>query len=66
MHPTGLRGAVIYRKISLASQSEEGEQRIARLLSVHTTCRLQHRSLHAYFVDLLTATARGDPPPLLA
>jgi transposase len=62
----GLRGAVIYRKISLGSQSEEGEQRIARLLSVHTTCRLRHRSLHAYFVDLLTATARGDPPPLLA
>jgi len=28
-----LRGAVIYRKLSLGSQSEHGEQRIARLLS---------------------------------
>jgi transposase len=61
-----LRGAVIYRKLSLGSQSEAGEQRIARLLSAHTTCRLQHRSLHAYLIDLLGAHARGDPAPLLA
>ena len=61
-----LRGAVIYRKLSLGSQSEHGERRIARLLSAHTTCRLQHRSLHAYLIDLLRAQARGDPAPLLA
>jgi transposase len=71
-----LRGAVIYRKLSLGSQSEHGElslgsqsehgeQRIARLLSAHTTCRLQRRSLHAYLIDLLAAHARGDPAPLL-
>ncbi|HEY6356376.1 MAG TPA: IS66 family transposase, partial [Burkholderiaceae bacterium] len=40
-----LRSAVIYRKLSLGSQSEGGERRIARLLSAHTTCRLQDRSL---------------------
>ena len=61
-----LRGAVIYRKLSLGSQSEAGERRIARLLSAHTTCRLQHRSLFDYLAELLTATARGDPAPLLA
>lgn len=61
-----LRGAVIYRKLSLGSQSEQGEQRTARLLSASTTCRLQHRSLHAYLTDLLNATARGDPTPLLS
>jgi len=61
-----LRGAVIYRKLSLGSQSEEGERRVARLLSASITCRLQHRSLHAYLVDLLTAQARGDPLPLLS
>jgi transposase len=61
-----LRGAVIYRKLSLGSQSEAGEQRIARLLSAHSTCRLQRRSLHAYLIDLLRAHARGDPAPLLA
>ena len=60
-----LRGAVIYRKLSLGSQSETGERRIARLLSAHTTCRLQRRSLHAYLIDLLGAHARGDPVPLL-
>lgn len=61
-----LRGAVIYRKLSLGSQSETGERRIARLLSAHTTCRLQHRSLHAYLIDVLTATTSGRPAPLLA
>ncbi len=61
-----LRGAVIYRKLSLGSQSEEREQRVARLLSASITCRLQHRSLYAYLVDLLSANARGDPLPLLS
>ena len=61
-----LRGSVIYRKLSLGSQSQDGERRIARLLSAHTTCRLQRRSLHAYLIDLLGAHARGDPIPLLA
>jgi len=62
----GLRGAVIYRKLSLGSQSEHGERRIERLLSASTTCRLQRRSLHAYLTELLTAHARGDPLPRLA
>ncbi len=61
-----LRGAVIYRKLSLGSQSELGERRIERLLSASVTCRLQRRSLFAYLSDLLAAHARGDPTPLLA
>jgi transposase len=61
-----LRSAVIYRKLSLGSQSEGGELRIARLLSAHTTCRLQRRSLFAYLTDALAAHARGDPVPLLS
>jgi transposase len=61
----GLRGAVIYRKLSFGSQSEQGEQTIERLLSASQTCRLQHRSLFAYLTDLLTAKTRGDPAPLL-
>jgi len=43
-----LRSAVIYRKLSLGSQSEAGELRTTRLLSAHTTCRLQQRSLFVY------------------
>jgi transposase len=61
-----LRGAVIYRKLSLGSQSSDGERRVERLLSAHTTCRLQRRSLHAYLIDALAAHTRGDPAPLLA
>jgi transposase len=60
-----LRSAVIYRKLSLGTQSKEGERRIERLLSAHTTCRLQHRSLFVYLTETLTAHARGDPIPLL-
>jgi transposase len=61
-----LRGSVIYRKLSFGSQSDGGERRIERLLSAHTTCRLQKRSLHAYLIDALSAHTRGDPVPLLA
>ena len=61
-----LRGAVIYRKLSLGSQSTDGERRTERLLSAHTTCRLQQRSLHAYLIDVLRAHTRGDPVPALA
>ncbi len=61
-----LRGAVIYRKLSLGSQSEDGERRIERLLSASTTCRLQSRSLFEYLAELLAAQTRGDPPPALA
>ncbi len=61
-----LRGAVIARKLSLGSQSAGGERRTERLLSAHTTCRLQRRSLHTYLIDLLSAHARGDPAPLLS
>jgi transposase len=62
----GLRGAVIYRKLSLGSQSEQGERTIERLLSASITCRLQRRSLFAYLTDVLSATIRGDPAPALA
>jgi len=61
----GLRGAVIYRKLSLGSQSEAGERTIERLLSASITCRLQRRSLFAYLADVLTASIRGDPIPTL-
>jgi transposase len=61
-----LRGSVIYRKLSLGSQSDDGERCIERLLSIHTTCRLQRRPLHDYLIDALSAASRGDPAPLLA
>jgi transposase len=62
----GLRSAVIYRKLSLGSQSDQGERTIERLLSASVTCRLQRRSLFAYLTDVLHANIRGDPIPALA
>ncbi len=61
----GLRGAVIYRKLSLGSQSEQGERTIERLLSASLTCRLRKRSLLAYLTDVIQANIRGDPIPAL-
>jgi transposase len=61
----GLRGAVIYRKLSLGSQSDRGERTIERLLSASLTCRLRKQSLFAYLTQALTAHARGDPVPAL-
>jgi len=62
----GLRGAVIYRKLSLGSQSERGERTIERLLSASVTCRLRKHSLYDYLTQVIAAHARGDPIPSLA
>src|SRR5207248_10731179 len=61
----GLRDAVIYRKLSLGSQSERGERTIERLLSASVTCRLRQQSPLAYLTQALAAHARGDPVPAL-
>jgi transposase len=61
----GLRSAVIYRKVSLGSQSDAGERFAERMLSVSQTCRLQRRSLFRYIVDALDAHSRGSPAPAL-
>jgi len=60
-----LRGPVIHRKVSLGTQSEDGERFAERALSAAATCRLQHRSLFTYLSDLITAHTRGDPFPAL-
>jgi transposase len=62
----GLRGAVIYRKLSLGSQSDQGERTIERLLSASLTCRLRKQSLFDHLTNVITAHARGDPIPALA
>ena len=61
-----LRGPVIHRKVSLGTQSEDGERFAERSLSAAGTCRLQHRSLFTYLSELITAHNRGDPFPALA
>jgi transposase len=61
-----LRSPVIHRKLSLGTQSDNGERFAERALSAASTCRLQHRSLFTYLSELITAHARGDPFPALA
>jgi len=61
----GLRGAVIYRKLSFGTQSDTGARFVERMLSIAHTCRLQKRSLFAYLVETLEASASGQPTPSL-
>ena len=58
-----VRRFLIYRKLSLGSQSEQGERTIERLLSASITCRLRKQSLYAYLTQVITAHNRGDPIP---
>jgi transposase len=60
-----LRSPVIHRKVSLGTQSRDGERFAERALSAAATCRLQSRSLFAYLSNLITAHTRGDPFPAL-
>jgi hypothetical protein len=61
-----LRAPVIHRKVSLGTQSNNGERFAERALSAAATCRLQRRSLFTYLTELITAHTRGDPFPALA
>jgi transposase len=60
-----LRGPVIHRKLSLGTQSDNGERFAERALSAAATCRMQRRSLFNYLSELLAAHNRGDPFPAL-
>ena len=60
-----LRSPVIHRKISLGTQSKNGERFAERAQSAAATCRIQRRSLFTYLTELLTAHNRGDPFPAL-
>jgi transposase len=60
-----LRAPVIHRKVSLGTQSHNGERFAERALSAAGTCRLQRRSLFTYLSELLATHTRGDPFPAL-
>ena len=61
-----LRAPVIHRKVSLGTQSKDGERFAERALSAAATCRQQRRSLFTYLSELIIAHTRGDPFPALA
>jgi transposase len=59
-----VRPAVLWRKQSLGTQTEAGNQFVARMLSVATTCQ-QHHPLLDYLTAVCTASRHGDPIPSL-
>jgi transposase len=60
-----LRHAVLWRKGSFGSRSEEGCRFVERLLSIRATCVQQGRSLFAFLTEALAAAWAGQPVPLL-
>jgi transposase len=60
-----LRPAVIWRKISYGSQSEEGLRFVERLASVVGTLRQQGRQVLGYLVEAVRAFQHGSPPPAI-
>ncbi|MCA1678206.1 MAG: transposase [Actinobacteria bacterium] len=60
-----LRHAVILRKVSLGTQSERGNRWIERACSIRESCRLQHRPVIAYLIDVATAAQQRRPIPTL-
>jgi transposase len=60
-----LRPAVIYRKLSFGTQSQEGSRFIERMLTVSETCRLQKRSPYQWLVTAVEAHLAHRPAPSL-
>jgi transposase len=62
----GLRHAVIYRKLSQRSRTQDGALATKRLLSAAISCRLQGRSLFAYLAEIAQTSIHSQPAPTLA
>jgi hypothetical protein len=60
-----LRPAVIWRRTSLGTQSAEGSQFVARMLTVVLTLRSQHRNVLAYLTTACEAARQQLPAPSL-
>ena len=60
-----LRNGVIWRKLSLGSQSDHGSDFVARLMSVTQTLHTQKRPVLDYLTRTMNAFALGQPAPRL-
>jgi transposase len=58
-----VRQGVLWRKVSLFTQSERGREYVARMLTVKTTLRQQGRNLLEFLTESLRAARRGAPAP---
>lgn len=60
-----LRPAVLWRKGCFGADSTEGNEFVARILSVAATCRQQQRRLLTYLTDAVLAHRDGQLAPIL-
>ena len=61
-----LRRAVLWRRRSFGTQSDDGSRFVERVLTAVTTLRQQKRDVLDYLTQACAATMRGDAPlPLL-
>jgi len=60
-----LRPAVIWRRTSFGSQSNEGSQFVSRMLTVVTSLKAQHRNVLAFLTQTCAATRLNQPTPSL-
>lgn len=61
----GLRRAVLWRRRSFGTQSEDGSHFVERVLTVVTTLRQQKRDVLDYLTQACAAAMRGDKAPSL-
>lgn len=60
-----LRPAVLWRKGSFGTQSDDGSRFVERIMTVVASCKQQGRSLLDFLVAAVTADRLGLPPPSL-
>jgi transposase len=60
-----LRPAVLWRKGSFGTQSDDGSRFVERIMTVTASCKQQGRGLLDFLVSAITAAHLGLPPPSL-
>lgn len=60
-----LRPAVLWRKGSFGTQSDDGSRFVERIMTVVASCKQQGRGLLDFLVAAITAARLGLPPPSL-
>lgn len=61
----GVRGGVLWRRITQGTRSPAGSAFVARMLSAQTTCRIQDRDLVTFLHDAFVAHLCGNVVPSL-
>lgn len=60
-----LRTGVLWRRVSLGSQSLEGSRYVERILTATATVRQHHGNIYEYLVELMSNDLHGRPAPSL-